>query len=47
MLQASLYVADCQFVPPRFRADFSIYARGFTTRDIGVSLDRIFIGWLL
>ena len=45
-LQASLYAADCELVPPRFDADLSIYTGGFTIRDLGVSLNRTFIGWL-
>jgi hypothetical protein len=45
-LQASLHVADRQVVPPRFDANLSVDAGGFTTGDLGVSPDRTCTGWL-
>jgi hypothetical protein len=44
-LQASLHVADCHVVPPRFDAGISADAGGFATGDLGVSPDRTCTGW--
>jgi len=45
-LQASLDVADRTLAPPRFDADLSTDAGGFTTGDLGISPDRTLTGWL-
>ena len=45
-LQASLDVADRALDPPRFDADLSIDAGGFTTGGLGTSPDRTCTGWL-
>ena len=45
-LQTSLNAADRALAPPRFDANLSIDAGGFTTGDLGVSPDRTCTGWL-
>jgi hypothetical protein len=45
-LQASLDAADRPVAPPRFDANLSIDAGGFTTGDLGISPDRTCTGWL-
>jgi hypothetical protein len=40
------HAADRSVARPRFDAEISPDAGGFTTRDPGISLDRTFTGWM-